>query len=402
MTVADELTKELAKTRLGSLADLLEKQGVAIEDIGKIRSVGFVEGDYQAIARDPDGEIRVHDLQKHATTISFSPAWEEGPKWPVVQQGAPVKVTPRKASATWESETIKRAFILPDVQIGFRRYEDGTMDPFHDERAIDVALQAMYDYDPHVVILVGDVLDFAEASTKFTQEPSFAQTTQAAIDRGTELLAQVKANCREGTIVIFMEGNHDRRIQNFITDNAKFALYLKKGNSTPEDWPVLSVPYLLRMDELGVTYHGGYPANRYFINDRLCVIHGSKVRSGGSTASAVVDDERVSTIFGHIHRIEEKYKTRHTRNGPRHTLAATSGCLCRIDGAVPSTKGSTDPLGRPLFSAEDWQNGLGTVEYEEGEGWFDYNSYLIVEGRMRFNGKTYNSTVDLYRNSLDG
>jgi len=165
------------------------------------------------------------------------------------------------------------------------------------------------------------------------------------------------------------------------------AFGIRKANA-PETWPVLSVPYLLRLDELGVEYIGGYPAGIYWLNDRLACIHGSKVRSSGSTAALVVDDERVSTIFGHVHRIELAYKTRRVRAGARTSLAASPGTLARIDGAVPSTKGSTDPLGRPVPAVENWQQGVGVVTYEDGDRPFALELVPIFDGQVTFRGET--------------
>lgn len=392
--VADELSKELATSRLGSIAELLENNGIAVEDIGKIRSVGFTEGDYQAIARDENpesenfGSVQVFDLNRHATQISFSPKWDEGPDWPVVQQAPAVRVKSRPASKR-QIDDWKRAVILPDIQVGFRKFDDGTLDPFHDEVAIEVAMQILRDADPDLVVLVGDNLDLPEWSVKFIQEPAFAQTTQLAVNRLYLLLANIRANLREGARIVYIEGNHDRRLVTFITNNAKQALHLKQASPTPDSWPVMSVPHLLRLDELGVEYVAGYPAARYWINDNLMVIHGHKVKSNGSTASAVIDDERVSTLFGHVHRMEEIYKTRHTRGGPRFILAATMGTLARIDGAVPSTKGATDLQGRAIQSFENWQQGLSVVDYQPGDGEFEYSSTLIHGGKARWRGKNY-------------
>ena len=44
--------------------------------------------------------------------------------------------SPRKASDAW-----KTAIILPDPQIGFRKFDDGTLDPFHDTKAMSIAIQ---------------------------------------------------------------------------------------------------------------------------------------------------------------------------------------------------------------------------------------------------------------------
>ena len=248
--------------------------------------------------------------------------------------------------------------ILPDPQIGYRMYEDGTLDPFHDQAAIDVALQIVADLQPDLVLWLGDYLDLAEFG-RFEQEAAFARTTQAAIDYGHELLAKVAA-LSPGARQVLLEGNHDRRLQKMVTTNAMAAFGLRQAG---DDWPVLSVPHLLRLGEMGVEYVGGYPAGEFWLTDDLKAIHGVIVRSGGSTARAVADDETTSVLHGHIHRIETAYKTVRTRGGGRIRVVHSPGCLCRIDGAVPSTKGSTTLDGRPVQSWENWQQGLAIVTY---------------------------------------
>jgi hypothetical protein len=188
-----------------------------------------------------------------------------------------------------------------------------------------------------------------------------------------------------------MEGNHDRRLQIMVTKNALAAFGLKQANA-PGDWPVLSVPHLLRFDDLEVEYVGAYPAGSYWVNERLKCIHGQTVRSGGSTAMAVAREERVSTIFGHVHRIETQYHTSDVYGGGSIRFAHTPGCLCRIDGAVPSVHGSTDLSGRPVAKYENWQQGLSVVSYREGDSPFNLESVFIntTDGyRTVFGGKTY-------------
>ncbi|WP_218571937.1 hypothetical protein, partial [Pseudomonas sp. SZ57] len=84
-----------------------------------------------------------------------------------------------------------------------------------------------------------------------------------------------RANAPEAEVTL-IEGNHDRRLQKSILRNAKAAFGLKRAND-PESWPVLSVPNLLRLDDLGVEYVEGYPAGEKWINDNLVCIHGHKV-----------------------------------------------------------------------------------------------------------------------------
>jgi hypothetical protein len=71
-------------------------------------------------------------------------------------------------------------------------------------------------------------------------------------------------------------------------------------------------------------------------------------------------------------------------------MAASPGCLARLDGAVPSTKGSKDLDGRPVIVAEDWQQGLAVITYQTtGEQKFSYEVMPIHNGWAMFRGTEY-------------
>jgi predicted phosphodiesterase len=376
--VADFAKKK--NERLGKIAELLERSGIDPDDIGKVQSVRLSE--WQGLTKDTDtGDPVVTPLS--GASIVLTPSWEEGPKWVCVDRASRVPITLPKP--TRRKTKTKTAVILPDVQIGYRRDIDtAALDPFHDESAIAAALKVVQAVDPDLIIHLGDLLDFASFG-KYEQEPGFALTVQPAIDRAHRYLAEC-ATAAPHAKQVLLEGNHDRRLQRAIVNNAIAAFGIRRGN-TPDEWPVLSVPYLLRLDELGVEYVGGYPAGIYWINDRLACIHGHKVKSSGSTAALVVDDERVSTIFGHVHRIELAYKTRRVRAGARTSLAASPGCLCRLTGQTPSVKGSYDPLGRPVQTVENWQQGCAVVTYEDGDSPFALELVPIFDGQVTFRGE---------------
>jgi hypothetical protein len=235
-------------------------------------------------------------------------------------------------------------------------------------------------------VLVGDNLDLCEFG-KYRFTPAFARTTQAAIDRASQLCAQLRKLAPQARI-IWIAGNHEERLGNFILDGAGAAFGLRRG-LRPEEWPVMSVPYLCNLDDYGVEYLPGYPTGAHWINQRLHVIHGDKVASGGSTAHKYLSTVKTSVIYGHIHRREWAERTRDDHDGARTILAASPGCLARIDGAVPSTRGGHDLDGRPLYRAEDWQQGLSVVEYVPGDGEFNLEMIPIRDGWARWRGRDY-------------
>jgi predicted phosphodiesterase len=233
-------------------------------------------------------------------------------------------------------------------------------------------------------VLVGDNLDLPELS-KYRLSPRFRDTTQATIDRTTTFAAELRAAAGPDASIKWLAGNHEERLPNYITDNATAAFGLRKGNS-PDDWPILTVPFLCRLDEHDIEFLPGYPANKVWINERLKVVHGHKV-SQGSTAHTYLASERVSIIYGHIHRREWAEQTRDTHEGKRTILAMSPGCLCRTDGRVPSTKGGVDHDGIPVEVTENWQQGVLVVTYEEGDGRFIPEQVPIHDGWAMWRGR---------------
>jgi len=369
---------EEQKKILGAIADMLERKNISLDEIGEIKRVSV----YQSIIKNDLGEAEVQDL----TAIQFSPKWESGPEWPVVQQGPSIQIQKTKTKSK-QTKGFKTCIVTPDIQIGYYRNFDGTLEPTHDEKALDILIALIEDIQPELIVCVGDNLDLPEMG-KYITYPAYAQTTQASIDRATMFCAQMR-NAAPHARIIWLAGNHEERMPKYIVQNAVAAYGLRKGNS-PESWPVLSIPYLCRMEEYCVEYFPGYPAADYWINKKLRIIHGDRVKSSGSTAHVYLNAEKTSVIYGHIHRIETAFKTREDFDGPRTIMAASPGCLARIDGAIPSTKGGVDLDGRPLTRHENWQQGIGVVTFEDsGEHKFCYEVAPIYDGWMMFRGKEY-------------
>lgn len=358
---------------LEKLAAELDRRGITPEEIGRLSRISM----WQGLTKNELGEAEIHDLYG----FQLAPSWEGGPEWPVIQPGPVVKVPafPRK-EITGSTKTI---VVFPDMQIGFYRQPNGDLEPTHDPDAIDVALAVVKTLRPARVVLLGDNLDLPEFG-KYRVSPAFQLTTQAAVNYATEFVARLRGSVDPDCEIDWLAGNHEERVQNWAMDNARAAFGLRQG-SKPEGWPVLSVPHLCRLDDHGVTYHPGYPASDLWLTDNLKIIHGDRVRSRGSTAHVYLNEQKVSVIYGHIHRRETAYRTREDIDGSAEIMAASPGCLARTDGAVPSTKQGLDLDGRPLTRAEDWQQGIGIVTMHD-EGW-QYENVRIANGRAWLRGK---------------
>lgn len=151
--------------------------------------------------------------------------------------------------------------------------------------------------------------------------------------------------------------------------------------------PLLSIPKLLGLDKLNITYHPNYPHGKVVLNENLVCIHGETAKSeSGATVSAVVKDTRVSVIQGHIHRYEVATKTLWGADDTAYMYTAASfGCLCKIDpGAVPGAK-----------AYQNWQQGVGIVYYEDtGLQQFRQEFVPIINGRSILQFEVFESNEE--------
>jgi len=76
----------------------------------------------------------------------------------------------------------------------------------------------------------------------------------------------------------------------------------------------------------------------------------------------------------------------------RQSVAFSFGCLANIDGAVPSFSNAVKTNGESARFHENWVNGFGIVEYDEGDAPFRQQFIHIddTDGfKAWFNGKEY-------------
>lgn len=271
---------------------------------------------------------------------------------------------------------VKRALIINDSQVGFRRTMHTTeLTPFHDRRVLDLALQIAQEEQIDHISFGGDCLDMSEWSSKFLPEPEFYWTTQPALLEWSWWLtqyrmAQPKAEIKE------LEGNHDVRLLNLIISNMRQAYKLRAVDEMTLP-PSMSVPRLLALHKLNIEYIDHYPDNGYWLNDNVFITHGDLVRSGpGDTAKALVNKQAFTTIFGHIHRKELVTRRLKMHGEDLIYSAFCPGCSCRIDGTVPGSK-----------TTDQWQQGIAMIEYTQNSE--NIIPIAVNNGSMIYNGKVW-------------
>lgn len=306
------------------------------------------------------------------------------PKWPVIRPANPVVIRLNELPEKPARNGFKMSLKCGDNQIGYRILEDGTVEEFHDQRAMDLVVEVARREQPDSIVILGDFLDLPSQG-RWAQEAAFAKTTQKALDKGHEWLASLRAVAPEAEIVL-VEGNHDKRLQMFIETNAVSAFGLRRAQM-PKSWPVMSLQNLLRLDELGVIYYDAYPAATHWDNSFVRNIHGTRANARGSTTAQYAQElPHISTWSGHSHRCEITYKTVMGSYGePIRSFSANPGSLCKTDGTVPGFNSATHSDGSSARIVEDWQNGLGIMYYNDEEAWPFV--YRIEGGKMIYKGE---------------
>ena len=312
---------------------------------------------------------------------------------------------PRKLS---KPRKARLGIFLPDMQIGFLQSHTGAseriLETTHDEAAIDVAhqvvgfLQQTYIEDGGIdlVVLAGDMMDLPEFSTHRTA-PAYLSNTQLTIDRGGAECSTIRTLAPDAEIK-WMQGNHEARLINSLVDKMPNLVGLSQANDENRE-PVISIPYLLRMEEFKVDYIDGYPDGEYWANPYLRFEHGSFARSGPGQTAAKHLSAGVSTLYGHLHRREILYQRINTHDGSRVIFSGTPGCLCRIDGSVPSSKTGIKSTGKQTSThSESWHQGITVFWYNETDAWLE--PVDIEDGYAHFRGIEFTATVDKNGNPL--
>jgi hypothetical protein len=285
---------------------------------------------------------------------------------------------PTRAPGT--RQAVSRALYASDAQIGFRRNVcTGTLEPFHDNRALDVVRQIAQSNHFDRVIVGGDWLDLSEWTDKYLREPEFLFTSQPAVIAGAWWLAQL-ALATPNADHDFLLGNHELRMATALMTHLMAAYGLKPANEMQLS-PPMSVERMLGLPELGYQCSAEYPNGEVWLNDELRCIHGEIARGEpGHTAAAVAAKADVSTLFGHIHRLERTTRTRYRAGKHRTITASSAGCLCRLDGKVPGHR-----------QDQHWQQGFAVVTYTE-DGYHATELIEIHNGRAAYNGVLYQGT----------
>jgi predicted phosphodiesterase len=222
--------------------------------------------------------------------------------------------------------------------------------PYHDPAAVNVFLQAVEQFRPSAVHILGDLIDFYPLSSH-QRNPKLRCSLSEELTRSREILELLR-DVAPKALIVYHEGNHENRLPRYL------------GRGAPEldelelPWinqavPHLSIPGMLGLADLDIRYRK--ECQPYTLaRGRFVVTHGTLVRTHSAyTARAMLERFGCSVMHGHTHRMGAHYRSVWGR-----TVGAwENGCLCNLN-ATPSnayTKGMPN-----------WQQGFSIIHVING------------------------------------
>lgn len=178
----------------------------------------------------------------------------------------------------------KTTLIIPDVQY-----------PYHDSLALAKLIKVAKDAQPDKIVQIGDGIEFPTVS-RWAKDTAleYEATLQDHIDGFREDVLVPLREAAPAADLVWLEGNHDLRVKDFI----------KKYAAPLGPLRALDMPNLFDLNEIDWRYERG-PLR---IATNVLAIHGHE--SGGYCASASAWDVKFarrygsehSVIFGHTHQ----------------------------------------------------------------------------------------------------
>lgn len=232
-----------------------------------------------------------------------------------------------------------KVLILSDIHI-----------PYHDNKALDVAINYGINKGVNTLLLNGDTIDNFWQS-RFEKDPR-QRSTKQEFDAARQFL-QVLRNTFPDARIIWKNGNHDERWEKW--------LYVK----APEvfDDPEFTLEARLKFGELKIE----------MVKDKLpikigqlTVLHGHELQGSGGVnpARATFMKTMANVLIGHCHRTSQHAEP--TMEG-RVIVTNSQGCLC---GMFPG-----------FARVNKWNQGFSYVEHDIPTGEYELSNVKIIGGK---------------------
>ena len=241
---------------------------------------------------------------------------------------------------------MKLAIVIPDIHV-----------PYHDMAAIRVLCKVIKALQPDYLIVLGDSLDFYQLS-KFDKDPLRKTTVSSDVTDFKHVLQRLDAACPLKTEKVFLEGNHEHRLQKWIWSNAT-----ELGNMIP------SLENYCGFKSLGWRF---FKYGKFYKLGSVLYMHGD--RCGMNVSINMIRKYGCSVVHGHDHGAGIRYFA----NAIERMWALNCGHLSDMRQQEYLYGG-----------VADWTAGFGVVEYSNDLRHAQPSFVPIVNGTAQVWGKLY-------------
>jgi hypothetical protein len=264
-----------------------------------------------------------------------------------LMQLAPIKVEPR-----YENES---KHFLNDYAVVGSDFHFGC----HDQRAIDIFLETIFQLKPKTIILNGDTMDFL-AISKYPKDIKHNWSLQKEREEYHAFLDEL-IGVSGGAEIFETVSNHSGqsvggRWRRYLSDR------IGELSSIPEISEILSYENVFMGDYKNKIKHVDY------VNlNGLVVTHGETVRkNGGYSARGEIDKWHTSILHGHTHRIGSSCQRipAIAGRGEKQLIGIEGGCLCSLDALYAT--GCNWQQGFNIVSLNDDSFGVEQVYVNNG------------------------------------
>jgi len=337
------------------------------------------QGFHIGYIKNAEGEIEY--------TIPLPNAKGKGSHMDDFTPATPAIITPTKRKP--EKRDHKLLYVFSDAQVDYRRLEDGSLEPIHDESALEAGRLLCKDLKPDEIINCGDTVDLAALSRFDRDSDHFHRTLGPSFQRVHDYYAQLRADSPWAKITE-VDSNHNTRIKKFILKSAPSLYGTKRPGEDDSEYPMFTYPFLTNLNKLDVNWVSGYGAAEYvygleYDTPPIIFKHGTTAVSNGSTAAKESkENPEVNVVRGHSHRMESHYRT--TRSG-NYLASIVVGVACKTTGEVPSYYSAVDDHNEVVNTQENWQQGALVIE--DYDGHYNFHHVPILRGVAHYAGKRY-------------